>query len=50
MFLDNRDETIPIRTADGSKIELEFVDFDIENHPTCSYDYVEGKAGNMSDA
>jgi len=28
-------------TAEGSKIELEFVDFQIEDHSTCGYDFVE---------
>ena len=43
LFQDNKDETFPIRTEEGSKIELEFVDFQIEHHSTCAYDYVEGK-------
>ena len=44
MFLVNKDETFPIRTEEGSKIELEFVDFQIEHHSTCAYDYVEGNS------
>ena len=26
---------------------MEFVDFEIEDHSSCAYDYVEGKAGNV---
>ena len=35
--------TIPIEVPPGSKIELTFVDFDIENDARCEYDYVQGR-------
>ena len=34
--------SMPIRVPSGSKIELTFVDIDIENDASCRYDYVQG--------
>ena len=34
---------MPIEVASGSKIELTFVDIDIENDASCGYDYVQGR-------
>ena len=31
-----------IQVAAGSKIELTFVDFILEDHSSCAYDYVQG--------
>ena len=33
---------MPIEVSSGSKIELTFVDIDIENDASCGYDYVQG--------
>ena len=35
--------SMPIEVASGSKIELTFVDIDIENDASCGYDYVQGR-------
>ena len=35
--------SIPIEVSSGSKIELTFVDIDIENDASCGYDYVQGR-------
>ena len=42
-YPDNSDTSTPITVAAGSRIELTFVDFNIESHSSCGYDYVEGK-------
>ena len=34
--------SIPIEVTSGSKIELTFLDMDIENASTCEYDYLQG--------
>ena len=34
--------SMPIEVTSGSKIELTFVDVDIENDASCGYDYVQG--------
>ena len=34
---------MPIEVTSGSKIELTFVDIDIENEASCGYDYVQGR-------
>ena len=34
---------MPIEVAAGSKIELTFVDIDIEDDAFCGYDYVQGR-------
>ena len=34
--------SMPIKVPSGSKIELTFVDIDIENDASCRYDYVQG--------
>ena len=33
--------------ADGARIELTFVDFNIEAHASCDYDYVQGIKGSQ---
>ena len=35
--------SMPIEVSSGSKIELTFVDIDIENEASCGYDYVQGR-------
>ena len=35
--------SMPIEVSSGSKIELTFVDIDIENDASCGYDYVQGR-------
>ena len=39
-----------IRFASGSKVELEFLEFDIEAHSSCRYDYLEVLEGDTSSA
>ena len=34
---------MPVEVSSGSKIELTFVDIDIENEASCGYDYVQGR-------
>ena len=36
------DESTPIEVEDGSRIELTFVDFNIEDEENCDFDYVSG--------
>jgi len=40
-YPDNSDVSTPIQVAAGSKIELTFVDFILEDHSSCAYDYVQ---------
>ena len=35
--------SMPVEVSSGSKIELTFVDIDIENDASCGYDYVQGR-------
>ena len=44
-YPDNSDTSTPIQVADGARIELTFVDFNIEAHASCDYDYVQGIKG-----
>ena len=37
----NMDVNFPLEVASGSAIELTFTDFDIEDHVSCIYDYVQ---------
>ena len=39
--------SMPIEVASGSKIELSFVDTDIEDDVFCSYDYVQGRQQHL---
>ena len=42
-YPNNAATTTPIEVSAGSRIELEFVDFAIEDESTCAYDYVQGQ-------
>ena len=37
-----KDVTTPISVPQGCRIELTFVDFKLEDHGSCGYDYVQG--------
>ena len=38
-----------LEAQNGGNIQLNFIGFDLENHPSCSYDYVEVSYGSYSE-
>ena len=42
-YVNSLSVSMPIEVASGSKIELTFVDIDIEEADSCLYDYVQGR-------
>ena len=42
-YPNNIDETYSIEVETGSRIEITFLDFDLESAPRCQYDYCKGE-------